>query len=474
MNEFVQSPEELVVRDYASAVFGAVKLAKDLMDQEKYRGAKIALCRALTVNPNDPILWRNMSSVLWGLRSYQDALGAAKLSLQMDSNSPGQASAFTNLGNALVSTGDYKQALQAFDQALKMQPDQEAAKLNRSLMLLLTGNYEEGFKDYNIRVDWHQRNLEAEETYQSPTWKGESLSGKTIHIIQDQGLGDTILHSRFLLWDTLLQARKIYFSIHPQLAVLMWDYCKNVPNIEFTYPGAPPPDVDYHVHIGELTKMIVDSPDGIPPDPSFILSTTVSELNRIRSHAKITIPEPKVQPALKVGVIWSGRQDFARNDERMVPFRLLMSLSENPYIWLYSFQVGGPEKEIHDLGASEFIYDLSPEIKHKGWLGTATAMLQMDIIVTCCTSSAHLAGSLGLPTWIMLHTEPYWIWGLESSASKWYPSARLFRQSIQRQGDWTIVVEQVRGELSKLVQQKLDEYKDKPLSFNEGFSLTHA
>ncbi len=91
----------------------------------------------------------------------------------------------------------------------------------------------------------------------------------------------------------------------------------------------------------------------------------------------------------------------------------------------------------------------------KGWLGTATAILQMDVVVTCCTSIAHLAGVLGVPTWVCLHTEPYWIWGTEKDSTLWYPNIRLFRQRKDRRADWTCVLEEVRSELSKLVLQKM-------------------
>jgi tetratricopeptide (TPR) repeat protein len=410
------------------------------------------------------VLWANLSAVLWNLRSFEDALSCAKTSLQLNNHEDPKSriQAYLGIGNACTSLGQYDIALKAFDEASLLDPLQLDAKWNKTLLLLLLGDYTSGLKDFDLRIDWHHRQKNpgektSEEKYKSPQWDGEDLTDKSILVLHDQGYGDTILYSRFLsdVRVSYPSARKVYVSTVHQLAALMWEYQRQISNLEFVFPGAPIPQTDYHVHIGSLPRILGITRETIPEDPGFIFIRALAEL-ALNGDSCIEIAEPKVQPAIKVGVCWSGRKDFARNDEREIPLRLMLSLAENPHIWLYSLQMPeGVASEIEELGANQFIQDLSSEMHQKGWIGTATAILGMDIVVTCCTSIAHLASILGKPTWVLLHTEPYWIWGHEGSSTPWYPSARLFRQRHDRRGDWTCVLEEVRSELSKLVEKKM-------------------
>jgi len=64
----------------------------------------------------------------------------------------------------------------------------------------------------------------------------------------------------------------------------------------------------------------------------------------------------------------------------------------------------------------------------------------------------HLAGAMGLPTWVALSWVPEWRWGLEGEHTPWYASARLFRQP--RAGDWDAVVEAMAAALAELPQQQ--------------------
>lgn len=445
----------------AAAVHAVNALAGKLVNEKKFRAAKIALCRALTAAPTDHSLYSNLSSVLWSLRSYEDSRLCAQTSLDLNPNPDDivqTAAARVALGNACVSLGDYKQAMYEFTRVITEHPDKESehcldARWNRSLLHLLLGDYVRGFEDYFIRIDRFKKEHEKDSRYSSPLWRGESLEGKNILLLHDQGYGDTIMYSRFLPF-VASQARKVYMSVSPNLVPLFYDLAE-VCGIQFLHYGAPLPDVHYHAYLGCIPKQYLDlsSPTLFPPAiPSMIRERV--EKDRYDSGVCITVPEPKTNPALKIGICWSGRPDFGRNDERMVPFRLMMSLAENPYFWLYSFQMGSQSQEISEKGADPFIMNLDPYMREKGWVGTATAMLQMDVIVTCCTSIAHLAGTLGIPCWVMLGTEPYWVWGHEGESTPWYPSARLFRQRRDRRGDWTCVLEEVRSELQKLLITK--------------------
>jgi hypothetical protein len=86
----------------------------------------------------------------------------------------------------------------------------------------------------------------------------------------------------------------------------------------------------------------------------------------------------------------------------------------------------------------------------------------MDLVITCCTSIAHLCGALGVNAWVVLCKNPYWVWMHERPDSPWYPSLRLFRQSTT--DDWRSVMWQVRDELF----DRIDARRIQPVEISNG------
>lgn len=421
-----------------AAIMRANEQAGNMVNAGKFSAAKIALCRAITVAPENFELWSNLSSIMWRLRAYEDARACAARSIQFNNHPDplSRVSGFLALGNACMSLAEYETAQRSFNMVLEIDPENSDAKWNQSLLSLLLGDYELGWKNYHLRINRDHDDSKL----QSKRWAGEKLYGRTIRVLHDQGYGDTIMYSRFLPMLFDLGADEVHFSTAPDLVPLLWDLTEL--GVQFVHNGAPLPQTDYHVHLGSIPSILGTTRDKIPPPSVKLLSRALKDLEVNDNKTKIEIPQ--VHPHLKVGICWSGRPDFVRNEDRAVPFKMMASLAESPHIWPYSFQVGAQSQEIKDLGMEGFIQDLSPQLK-LGWSLTATALIQMDVVVTCCTSIAHLAASLGVPTWVMLCKEPYWPWGYEGEATPWYTSARLFRQ--KQWGNWAEVIDQVRVEL---------------------------
>jgi hypothetical protein len=140
---------------------------------------------------------------------------------------------------------------------------------------------------------------------------------------------------------------------------------------------------------------------------------------------------------MKIGLVWSGRQDLRSDRHRSIPFELVTDLlGDENFIW-YSLQVGDPEVQHQNLiDMTHRIHDFSD---------TAALIDNLDLVITIDTSVAHLAGALGKPVWVMLKFSSDWRWLLERSDSPWYPTMRLFRQI--RSGGWGDVVEEVQAKL---------------------------
>jgi hypothetical protein len=225
--------------------------------------------------------------------------------------------------------------------------------------------------------------------------------------------------------------------------------------------GVPIPPCSYSVVIGSLPFHQHCTLETLPADPGLIRKRA----EVCMSMARANVPNPLGPNPFKVGICWTGNPGQDRNVERTVPLELLLSLAAHPNVWLYSLQAGPGREELHRLGAEDLVFDLGGQMKERGLTVAATAVLQMDLVITCCTSIAHMAGALGVPTWVMLCRSPYWVWMHERGDSPWYPSVKLYRQS--RQDDWKSVVQRVRDDLIDLVDARLG-LKPQPLESSNG------
>jgi hypothetical protein len=153
---------------------------------------------------------------------------------------------------------------------------------------------------------------------------------------------------------------------------------------------------------------------------------------------------------LKVGLAWAGRPTHVSDHLRSMNLSQFAPLSGTPGITFYSLQKGpGSEQAIAPPAGMRWV-DLTGEIDDLA--ETAALISQLDLVITVDSAVAHLAGALGKPVWILTRFAPDWRWMLEREDSPWYPTARLFRQPAP--GDWAVVVERIREELSALARTR--------------------
>jgi hypothetical protein len=416
----------------------ANRTAAELIRARKPVAAEIILKRALAVHPQYYELWANLSTAIWTQRRYEEARDAATRALEI---APDSHLAHANMGLICEGLGQFEAAEAHFQKALADSPDYLTARWDYSLLRLGHGDYKRGFEEYDFRIA-HQRERDGNKTYGRfalPEWQGEDLAGKSIHIEAEQGVGDTLFFARFLPW-LASKAARVTVCLSHLVTPLLWGYREIV---EFMPMATPLPNVDYHAFIGSIPRFYFRENDAIPLDPGYIRK-------RIDPCTHFRIPEPGARPAFKIGIAWTGNPNQERNDERTIPLRQLLRVAEDPRVWLYGLQVGSPCRELYELGATEIVCDLSSELEEHGFVGTGVAIEQCDLVITCCTSTAHIAGALGKPCWVLLCKDPYWIWGYsDSTTSPWYPNIRLFRQ--KKAGEWSPVITEVKLALTETI-----------------------
>lgn len=412
-------------------------LASRLKDEGQFATALVALRRAILMCPESGHLWNGLGSVLWNIGRYEEAHEALVRAMQLLGQN---ATVLMNMGMVLSSLRRVQDSLQFLKRTVELMPNNFHAEWSYSLGLMDHGFWEEGFKHYESRIGF--RGVKYYPKLKYPMWNGEDLAGKTLFVQAEQGVGDRILFSRYLAWvaEKWPTAKiKCLMSSADQIALegLLWGFVERYPQIEFLHHGIPWPEADYGCFLLSLARIHGTTPDNVYPDPGIIRERAVREKDIVE------IPEPLV-PAIKVGISWTGNPIMLRNSERSIPVEMMLELECDPLVQLYSLQFG--DDGLRRQNATQLVCDLTQDIGGRGLLGTAVTMLNLDLIITCCTANAHLAGALGVPVWTLLCYDPYWCWLRGRDDTPWYPNMRLFRQRAP--GDWRELIDRVRRELN--------------------------
>jgi Tfp pilus assembly protein PilF len=352
---------------------------------------------------------------------------------------PKHAAARNNLGNVLFVQGKRVESLAQFEAVLADDPQSVHAHYNRALALLALGRLAEGWEEYDWRWRCHQRVTPHSD---EPTWTGEPLCDQTLLVRAEQGLGDTIQFLRYLPL-VRQRVRRVLVEVPASLLPLL-----RVSGVEGLVAQAalcdPPrsaalPPFDLQVSLVSLPRIFRTALETIPAGVPY-LKADVDLVARWRD--KLSGP-----PGLKVGIAWQGSPSYRDDRFRSIPLVCFAPLAAVPGVRLFSVQKGAGAEQIRAPQGRFGAVDLESQIDQAAgpFMDTAAIMKNLDLVITSDTAIAHLAGALGVTTWIALCAGPDWRWLAERRDSPWYPSVRLFRQA--RLGDWRPVFQEMAREL---------------------------
>ena len=423
-------------------------LAKLLLREGRFPDALQALDAGFAYAPSDADALTTLSALLRSLWRLEEAAEASRAALKARPHFPEAA---VNLGTALLKADKPEPALAAYVRASAQRRDYADAICGEALALralgrleearaafdravalglreavsgrgcldLMLGDFENGWEGYEAR--WVDGKSIAEALgVRYPLWRGPSSPPQRVLVINDHGLGDTIQFARYL--PLMRQA-----GAEPHFLV----------------------PVNMHRLIGPLIEGRVFERE--PEDIKFDAQIAISSLPRAFGTRLDTIPAqvPYLHPekwrlprwaerigaqGFKVGCVWQGNANPEADIARSFPLGLLAPLAAVEGVRLISLQKGFGEEQLS--GANFAIERLDPEYDagYNAFLDAAAVMQCLDLVVTCDTSMAHLAGALGVPVWVALKQDAEWRWLRGREGSPWYPTMRLFRQPAT--GDW--------------------------------------
>ena len=382
--------------------------------------------------PKEPEFRNNLGLVLTALDRYDDAIAAFEQTLTLK---PGHAAAWSNMGLALLANGDSAAAVAAYRKAIALAPDYAQARWNLALALLRSGHYAEGWREYEARLAIPEFRRHGA-PLSTPRWHGETITGKTVLITREQGLGDTLQFIRFVAPLSARGARVVVETPEPLVHLVT-----TAPGVASSFvEGEPIPSHDVHTPLLSLPHLLGIGGDRIGMTSSYLLPDW-----KRRAQARDYLASVS-DGALRVGLAWSGAPGNPLNRRRSCPLEALAPLLQTPGIAWFSLQKGEAEHDVTMVPAAEHLRLTSMS---QTFDSTAALVAELDLIVSVDTSIVHLAGALGRPVWLMLAYASDWRWGADDT-TPWYPSARLFRQQHPR--DWTSVVERIASELHSRLQ----------------------
>jgi tetratricopeptide (TPR) repeat protein len=403
-------------------------LGNALRERGEWDEAVALLQRAVERRPDFAAPMSNLGAVLQDLGRLDEARTCFERALAIE---PTRPEVLLNLGIISKDQGRVEEALGWYERALAAQPGYAQALCSRGTARLSLGQFAEGWADYEHRVQCRQYNTLR---LPQPRWDGSPLGDRRLLVHGEQGFGDQMQFLRYL---PLVRERVGHVTlVVDEPLVPLFDqsgYGPVGPKL------SPLPPFDVHVPLMGLPHVFGTTLDTVPADIPY-LSAEQARVERWRG-------EVEKYPGLRVGIAWQGRPQYHGDRLRSVPLACFEPLSCVEGVRLISLQkVYGTEQLAEVAGRFEVI-DLaaSLDVGGEAFLDIAAAMKSLDLVISCDTAIAHLAGALGVRVWVALVHAPDWRWMLGRDDSPWYPTMRLFRQSQPRQ--WSDVFARMAAEL---------------------------
>ena len=436
------------------------ELATRLHQEGKFQEAEKVYDDLLTQNHDNP----GLLATLGTMYLQMDKLGLSISLLERAASKTPQADILCNLGIAYKQSGQYEkcrqkmkeamrhnpnaqeianyaglyinisqpeEALKHANRALKMDPEQPMAHWNKSMALLEMGRWGEGW-DEN---EWGFKNkMRVRRDLGVPYWDG--TNGKTIAVYGEQGLGDEIMFASMI--PDLCKKNAVIFECHTRLKTL---FQKSFPDLTI-YGSRESPEItwlanhelDYAVSIGSLGRWFRRSAEDFPGTP-YLRADPIERGRKFR-----------------VGISWTGGLKPGRVVVRTIPLAMWLPILNNDCEFI-SLQYTDCHDEIEAVNRLGYnIIERDDLVKAEDYYETARLVKSCDLVISCATSVYHLAGALGVPTWLMAPNRPAWREQVKGPIP-WYRSVRVYRQPQGDAETWRAVVSKVGFDLSELKKE---------------------
>jgi tetratricopeptide (TPR) repeat protein len=412
--------------DDAYAAFeAALEIRDDLADAHynlgyldhasgRLRKAVTRYRKSLEYNADHVPAMINWGSVLMDQDRLKDANALFQRALKTN---PGSIPAIKSKARVCRSTGNLNMSQQLFRKAIELSPDDADAHYGLGEALLLEGDYRHGFEEYEWRL---RLPTSSAAPRADANWRGESLDRKSVLVRAGTLDGETIQFARYASF-LAAKGAQVAFECPGSLVRLI----ETVAGVGKAYtPDDNLPEFDYQVPILRLPRLLGMATDDVPAATPYM-----------------SVPdglEPDLPPTgasrMRVGLVWRAGPAGNHADRTAYPLERMLELATMPGLGFISLQMGLSDEEV-SLLRDRNVADAGSGFTD--FADQAAAIDALDLLITSDAPSAHIAGAMGKPVWLLIRAAAHWTWLQERQDSPWYPSMRIFRQDTL--GDWSNV-----------------------------------
>lgn len=376
--------------------------------------------------------FNNIAACYKALHQYDMSLSYYNKALADDLENPDYLKC---IGSVYKDKLDFDKAIVFYNSALSLRKDFKQCQFSKSLVQLTKGDFRLGWKNYCARysLDWFNKTKQLMDTFPpSKSWNGkDTIAGKKLFVILEQGYGDVI---QFCRYATILKGlgAEVISNVPPILSSLLDDIFPSDNQYETNMA------IDYYVPLLSLPYLLETTIETIPMSLPYLIADgqKVEEYRRYIDTDKV-----------KVGLVWSGNPNHVNDRNRSIKLLELTPLLDVKNTQFYSFQLDDRKNDINELKTTYTnIIDLSSHIQD--FSDTAALLSHMDLLISVDTAIVHVAGAMNKRCWVLLSNDADWRWLTQRRDSVWYYSVLLYRQN--EAGLWLDVVQSMAKNLMQL------------------------
>ena len=427
-------------------------LARVLMDLEQFIEAKPLLEKAITVQPDQPSFLRNLGVVHLTLGDSSVAVDTLEKAVSLDHSS---AEAWCDLGLAYSQIDRDEKATVAFEKALALDPNHARARHNRGHVRLRQKEFASGWGDYEARRLDPKAGFEVR-PFDLSEWNGEDIADTTLLVWGEQGLGDHILYAG-MFEDLTQRTGHVVFECEPRLVPLInrsFPDMTVVPCTNLSDPAIKEASPKLQSPIGSLGRWLRSGADSFPRPTPYLVA---DEQNVAQVTAALV---EQAGNRIRIGVSWkSARAGFGTFKSSDLVADWTPVFDAVPDAVFVSLQYGDVREDLENVerkNGLEIHHNVGVDVS-QDLDGLAALISSLDLVVTTSNTTAHLAGALGVPTWVLVPRGParLWYWFDGETNSPWYPSVTLYWQD--EAGQWRDPMNRVAHDLQAWIRNRQSE-----------------
>jgi Flp pilus assembly protein TadD len=396
--------------------------------------------RAIEIKPDAAEAHSNLGSASLTLGRLDDAIASCLKAAEVD---PGFADGHYNLGNCYWMAYRPEDAIEPYERALALAPGNAQYHWNLSLVLLLSGDFARGWPQYEWR--WLTKDY-TPMRYGFTPWAGQRTAGGRLLLWREQGLGDELIYSS-MVPELAAAGMSVTLEVDARLVTLMQ---RSFPGVRVVAQEGPPADreaYDWQCPLDSLGLSLRPSFDSFPRHTGYLkpdAERVIALSRRLRATGAQRV----------VGVSWrsANHKVGAAKSTALADWSEILRVPGARFVDLQYGDTREEREALHREGIEvEHLDDID---LYNDLEGLAALCAACDLVITASNVTAHMAGALGKPVWLLAPAGRgrIWYWLHGRSDSPWYPSMRIYSQ--ERPGSWQEALSEVALDLVKFANDR--------------------